>query len=298
MTLKELGELLRRERERKGLSVKQVMESTKISRRILVALEEGDRKNLPHPVYAKGFILNYARLLDLNQAEVLEAVTQEFGVDEDEDRPNSRANSWRVGEAPAPAAGGRRVWPTVLLIIVLVVVLAAMVVYLQRRGALTAHGPAAPQTQEPAAPAAPQAAAPEAMTPPAAPAEQAALSEAAPAPVPAAPAAGTPAPSMGQPGVVQPAAPAQEPAKPAAHTPGAKTLAVVAKPGQMCWMEVSVDGADKREFFIRSGESVSFEYTEKLWIKLGNVGGVNVTHNGKALVTDGAGWSVKTLTFP
>ena len=130
MTLKELGELLRRERERKGLSVKQVMESTKISRRILVALEEGDRTNLPHPVYAKGFIRNYARLLDLNQAEVLEAVTQEFGVDEDEDRPNVRTNAWRAGEAPAPAAGGRRVWPTVLLILVLVIVLAAMVVYL------------------------------------------------------------------------------------------------------------------------------------------------------------------------
>ncbi|WP_449243142.1 helix-turn-helix domain-containing protein, partial [Desulfovibrio sp.] len=40
MTLKELGELLRGERERKSLSLKQVMESTKISRRILLALEE------------------------------------------------------------------------------------------------------------------------------------------------------------------------------------------------------------------------------------------------------------------
>lgn len=296
MTLKELGELLRRERERKGLSVKQVMESTKISRRILVALEEGDRKNLPHPVYAKGFIRNYARLLDLNQAEVLEAVNQEFGVDEDEDRPHSHANSWHSGDAPAPAAGGRRVWPTVLLIIVLVIVLAAMVVYLQRRGALTSSHTAAPQTQEQAAAAAPQAAAPEAVRPPAESADQNAPSEAAPAP--ATPATGVPAPAMGQPGVVQPAVPAQEPAKPAAHTPGAKVLAVVAKPGQMCWMEVSVDGADKKEFFIRSGESVSFEYTEKLWIKLGNVGGVHVTHNGKAVVTDGAGWSVKTLTFP
>ena len=289
MTLKELGELLRRERERKGLSVKQVMESTKISRRILVALEEGDRKNLPHPVYAKGFIRNYARLLDLNQAEVLEAVTQEFGVEEDEDRPSSRANSWRPGEAPAPAAGGRRVWPTVLLIIVLVLVLAAMVVYLQRRGALTSSRPAAPQAQEQAAPAASAPAVPEAAAP--AP-EAAAPAVETPAPVPAASAA---APAQ-EPS--KPAIPAQEPSKPAAHTPGAKTLAVVAKPGQMCWMEVSVDGADKKEFFIRSGESVSFEYTEKLWIKLGNVGGVNVTHNGKAVVTDGAGWSVKTLTFP
>ncbi len=289
MTLKELGEQLRRERERKGLSVKQVMESTKISRRILVAIEEGDRNNLPHPVYAKGFIRNYARLLDLNQDELLDAVAQEFNVEDEEERQYSRATARRAvgGSAPAAAANGRRVWPTVLLIAVLVIVLAAMVVYLQRRGALSVHSPAAPLAQE-------QAAAPAAAPEVPAPAQEQAE---APAPEPA-PAFPVPAP------VQEPAKPAtQEIAKPAAQEqaqphPGAKVLAVVAKPGQMCWMEVSVDGADKKEFFIRSGESVRFEYAEKLWIKLGNVGGVNVTHNGKAVVTDGAGWSVKTLTFP
>ena len=295
MTLKELGELLRRERERKGLSVKQVMESTKISRRILVAIEDGDRANLPHPVYAKGFIRNYARLLDLTQEELLAAVDQEFGVEEDEERQHTRSVPRRAAPADgmsAQPANGRRVWPTLLLIAVLVAVLAAMVVYLQRRGALTAQGPAAPQVQE-------QAAAP-------ATAPEAAAVQPAPAPEPVAPVVETPAPAPAPVSPAAPAAPVQEQAKPAVpaqeqakpHVPGAKTLAVVAKPGQMCWMEVSVDGGDKKEFFIRSNESVSFEYTEKLWIKLGNVGGVNVTHNGKAVVTDGAGWSVKTLTFP
>jgi cytoskeleton protein RodZ len=292
MTLKELGEQLRRERERKGLSVKQVMESTKISRRILVAIEEGDRANLPHPVYAKGFIRNYARLLDLNQDELLDAVAQEFNVEDEEERQYSRATARRAvaGSAPAPAANGRRIWPTVLLIAILVAVLAAMVVYLQRRGALSAHGPAAPQTQEQAAAPAVAPAAPEAPAP---------VQEQAEAP------ASEPAPALPAPVPVQepPRPVAQEAAKPAAQEqaqphPGAKVLTVVAKPGQMCWMEVSVDGADKKEFFIRSGESVRFEYAEKLWIKLGNVGGVNVTHNGKAVITDGAGWSVKTLTFP
>jgi cytoskeleton protein RodZ len=77
-----------------------------------------------------------------------------------------------------------------------------------------------------------------------------------------------------------------------------KAVSITAKPGQMCWMEVSVDGREKKEYFIRSGEAVNLEYSDKLWVRLGNVGGVTVTHNGKAVATDGAGWSVKTLTFP
>lgn len=66
MNLLELGALLKRERERRGLSLRDVMDSTKISRRNLNALEEGQVNLLPHPVYLKGYIKNYARLLGLD----------------------------------------------------------------------------------------------------------------------------------------------------------------------------------------------------------------------------------------
>ncbi|MDR3641389.1 MAG: DUF4115 domain-containing protein [Humidesulfovibrio sp.] len=65
MNLLELGDLLKREREKRGLSVRDVMESTKISRRNLNALEGGEVKLLPHPVYLKGYVRNYARLVGL-----------------------------------------------------------------------------------------------------------------------------------------------------------------------------------------------------------------------------------------
>jgi len=76
MNLLELGCLLKSEREKRGLSVRDVMEATKISRRNLNALEDGETKLLPHPVYLKGYVRNYAQLVGL-QAEPLVAVVEQ-----------------------------------------------------------------------------------------------------------------------------------------------------------------------------------------------------------------------------
>lgn len=73
MNLRELGALLKAERERRGISVRDVMDATKISRRNVNALEEGNVSALPHPVYLKGYIKNYAKLVGLD-AEALSAV--------------------------------------------------------------------------------------------------------------------------------------------------------------------------------------------------------------------------------
>ncbi|HWR04810.1 MAG TPA: RodZ domain-containing protein [Humidesulfovibrio sp.] len=93
MNLMELGGLLKQERERRGLSVRDVMDATKISRRNLNALEDGAVKLLPHPVYLKGYVRNYARLVGL-APEPLVAV-----VDEQSD-----GDSGYVPQVPTPAA--------------------------------------------------------------------------------------------------------------------------------------------------------------------------------------------------
>ncbi len=76
MDLRELGALLREERERQGLSVDEVSDKIKITRTCLAAIEEGNESSLPHPVYAKGFIKNYAKLLGLDKGEFLENLSQ------------------------------------------------------------------------------------------------------------------------------------------------------------------------------------------------------------------------------
>ena len=81
MNLKELGDLLKNERERRGLSIRDVMDATKISRRNLNALEAGETRFLPHSVYLKGYVRNYARLVGLDAAPLVAVVEQQSDGD-------------------------------------------------------------------------------------------------------------------------------------------------------------------------------------------------------------------------
>lgn len=67
-----LGALLKGEREKKGLSHEEVTQMTRLRRHYLVALENEDWKNLPSPVFVKGFITSYAKALGLDEGKLLE----------------------------------------------------------------------------------------------------------------------------------------------------------------------------------------------------------------------------------
>lgn len=83
MDYSELGAYLKEERERQGLSLEDVQQKTKISLSSLEAIEEGRINELPHPVYAKGFIKNYAHYLGLNAEELAGTFAQKAGIDEE-----------------------------------------------------------------------------------------------------------------------------------------------------------------------------------------------------------------------
>ena len=65
------GEELRREREIRGISLKEIADATKISKRFLEAIERNDHKTLPAPVFTRGFVREYARYLGLNSEEIV-----------------------------------------------------------------------------------------------------------------------------------------------------------------------------------------------------------------------------------
>ena len=69
--MSELGEMLRKAREKKGVSLAQVEEVTRIRQKFLRALEEGERDSLPEEVYVRAFLRSYARYLDLSPDEVI-----------------------------------------------------------------------------------------------------------------------------------------------------------------------------------------------------------------------------------
>lgn len=66
-----VGEILRTEREHKGLTIKDIEKTTSIRALYLNAIEEGNYSILPGEVYLKGFIRNYAIALGLDGQEMV-----------------------------------------------------------------------------------------------------------------------------------------------------------------------------------------------------------------------------------
>lgn len=66
------GVILRKAREEKGWSYRDVEAGTKIRVRYLEAMENEEYDILPGPTYTKGFLRNYSRFLGLNPEEIVE----------------------------------------------------------------------------------------------------------------------------------------------------------------------------------------------------------------------------------
>lgn len=77
-----MGSVLRAEREKRGLTVKDVERETSIRAKYLSALEDGKYDVLPGEVYVKGFIRNYAEFLGLNAEQLVQEYREEiYGTD-------------------------------------------------------------------------------------------------------------------------------------------------------------------------------------------------------------------------
>jgi len=71
-----VGELLRGEREKKGLSIKEIENAISIRSFYINAIEEGNYNLVPGEVYLKGFIRNYSNYLGLNGQEIVDLYRQ------------------------------------------------------------------------------------------------------------------------------------------------------------------------------------------------------------------------------
>ena len=81
--MKSLGEFLRAERQARGISLEQISADTRISMDMLLAIEDGNVKQLPAPVLIKGFLRAYANRIDLDPDAVIveyQELIEEAGV--------------------------------------------------------------------------------------------------------------------------------------------------------------------------------------------------------------------------
>ena len=76
--MKKTGEVLRKAREEKGLSLHEVGIFLKINTRILQAIENGDLSKLPAKTFLRGFVQSYAKYLKLNSDDVLDLFQSEL----------------------------------------------------------------------------------------------------------------------------------------------------------------------------------------------------------------------------
>ncbi len=69
-SLLNLGQILKKQRENQGLSLKTISEQTKIGVQILQAIEEAQIDQLPVYAYLRGFILTYAKVLEIDEKTI------------------------------------------------------------------------------------------------------------------------------------------------------------------------------------------------------------------------------------
>ncbi len=96
LNLHSTGELLRRAREKKNLSLEDIAKKTRIPQRHLESIESGDFDALPGRTYAIGFAKSYARMVGLVDASIGSQLREE--MDEQGHKPYKPEDT---GYAPA-----------------------------------------------------------------------------------------------------------------------------------------------------------------------------------------------------
>ncbi|MDR7236320.1 helix-turn-helix domain-containing protein [Neobacillus drentensis] len=85
--MSELGNRLKEVRLAKGLSLDDLQSMTKIQKRYLIGIEEGNYSSMPGNFYVRAFIKQYAEALSLNPDEIFETYQGEIPATYNEDLP-------------------------------------------------------------------------------------------------------------------------------------------------------------------------------------------------------------------
>ncbi|HLK49576.1 MAG TPA: RodZ domain-containing protein [Bryobacteraceae bacterium] len=284
-----VGETLRRARLQRNLELNRIADELKISAGMLKAIEEERFDKLPGGVFARSFVRQYARLLELNENEiiselkdVLEPTPQAFESGHPVNEPAAEIPLPRMSGWQAIGDRGAR-WSSSVgaLVLMLLVMLACAGAYAwwQR-----ARHPAAAHVIPPAA------------TKP----ETRPASEPNPQPAPETPADSAPAAEKTE-ALPQtetanpvPAAAARVTAPAAEADPNAAVrVEVLAQEASWIWMRA--DGQFSFSGVLEANQAHTVTANRNVILKLGNAGGVDVRLNGKPIGPLGAKGAVRTI---
>jgi cytoskeleton protein RodZ len=288
VSINDFGGKLRQARERRGVSLRQIAASTKISVAALEALERNDVSKLPGGIFSRAFVRSYAAEVGLDPDETVREFLERFHGEPPPSAAQPAAAAHHAAhaprETPARVAGQRapladeeshfesqqRMAGVLLKLLVVSLPLAAIILYLT-----VWKGPSA--KRQPANGAAPPATQPDARTPstPEAPVE---TPRRTPAPPPSTTPAAKPAPAAAPPPVV----PAEQP------------LVLELHPTGPCWISLTVDGQVVMSRLMQPGEKEVQRIRDNAVIEVGDAGAFAFTINGRPGRSLGETGQVKT----
>jgi cytoskeletal protein RodZ len=261
------GDRLRREREMRGITLDEITESTKISRRHLEALEGEHFDQLPGGVFNKGFVRAYARFLGIDEDQ---AVADYSAASNEQPEPEDKF-PLEIHQEPNRDLNPRRSKiPLVFALAALVGVLVGYAFWVKSR----------PHTSEPAAASTQQA-------PPAAAPTEPPAKDSAPVAESTPPASDTTAASPSQPAQAAP----EKPVKPE------KVFVVQVKAKEDSWISIVADGKSVMERVLTAEKKKKIKAGKTVVLRTGNAGGIEVTFNGVSLGSLGNENEPRTLTF-
>ena len=260
----DLGRYLLEMRERKGTTLEEISQVTRIGTAHLAALEAEEFSELPAPVFIKGFLRSYCEAL----REAPDQALRLYVAASEESAPCRPMPA----RQPAPAPRWRSPLLAAAVLLVLLVAGLAAITLMARRG----EGPPSTPTESStalgsASEPAPARAVP---TPPPTPAPAAVLA-AAPAPVPA---VSAPAPGGSAPGPPQ---------------------RLVARTSEPTWLRVQMDGGEAAQELLPAGATREWTAERRFVLTIGNAGGVELELNGRPVPSLGPrGAVIRDLVLP
>lgn len=275
------GDRLKREREKRNVSLEEIAKSTKISKRHLLELEEERFSDLPGGIFNKGFVRAYAKFLGLNEEELVgEYVAAEAASKADFVPPiametsklmSSMAVAKEREESVRPSDPAAKVLSLAVGLVVVLGIAGYGYKYFEQERATSTASAAGPTSVTPA--------------------ESASTPSNASAPLTSsAPGAQTPATTNAP--VVTPIATASS----GDLTPQ-RGVFVELKAKAESWLQVTADGRAPVEMTLAPNQSKKFFAAEKLVMKVGNAEGVEITRNGRVMPSPAPGTKTQTYTF-
>ncbi len=279
----ELGRQLQAAREARGYSVVEAAQGTHIRATYIAAMEQDRFEDLPAPVYARGFLRNYATFLGLDAEDLVATLDHALGT---EHKPRRSRNSPEIAGPVWPGPRPRAIAGAVVLVLIF-----AFVAYLFHQYsdfvATSSQGVFAATPSPTAmaiAPAIPIATVTPIPTLPPSP-----VAAASPSAAPTRPPPPTPPPTAT-------VAPAASPTPQPTATQSAR-LALAMQFTGPCWLRVTVDGKQVFEGTLQAGTSKTWDGSQFITIRVGNAGGAMVTFNGRSEGLLGASGQVVEKTY-